>query len=84
MLFFKALSHWLRVGFSLAMCLLLSVKVMVVRERGGCDWEAELTLITPGAGVATQSCQGRSEAVTCWASSSTSAFQVSGVDSLYC
>ena len=44
------------------MCLLPSVKVMVVRERGGCDWEAELTLVTPGAGVATQSCQSRSEA----------------------
>ena len=36
------------------------------------------------AGVATQSPQGWSEAATCWVSGSPSAFQVSGVDSLYC
>ena len=50
-------------GLSAWQCILLSsVKVMVVRERCGCDWEAELTLVTPGTGVATLSCQGWSEA----------------------
>ena len=56
---------------------------MFVRERCGCDWEAELTLVTPGTGVATLSRQGWSEAATCWVSGSPFAFQVSGVDSLY-
>ena len=38
--------------------------------------------MTPGAGVATQSHQGWSEAATGWVSGSPSAFQVSGVYSL--
>ena len=38
----------------------------------------------PWAGVATQSRQGWSGAVTRWVSGSPSAFQVSRVDSLYC
>ena len=51
---------------------------MFVRERCGCDWETELTLVTPGTGVATLLCQGWSEAATGWLSGSPSAFQVSG------
>ena len=38
--------------------------------------------MTSGAGVATQSHQGWSEAVTGWVIGSPSAFQMSGVDSL--
>ena len=38
--------------------------------------------MTSGAGLATQSQQGWSEAVTGWVSGSPSAFQMSGVDSL--
>ena len=63
--------------FSLVMCPVIFCKVMLVRERCSCDWEVELTQVTPGAGVATQSRQGWSEAATCWASGSPSAFQVS-------
>ena len=42
--------------------LLLSVKALFVKKRCSCDLEAELTGGTPGAGVATQSLQGWSEA----------------------
>ena len=58
-----------------------------------CLWEkgaavtgrlSKLTWVTPGTGVATQSRQGWSAAATCRVSGSPSAFQVSGVDSLYC
>ena len=62
--------------------LLSSVKVIFMRERCSCDWEAELTWVTPGAGVATQSHQGCPEAAIGWVSGSPSAFQMSGVDSL--
>ena len=62
----------------------LPQEAVFLRERCGCDWEAELTWVTPGAGVATQSCQDWPKAGTCWVNGSPSAFQVSGVDSLYC
>ena len=82
-LFLKAFSQGLRMVFW--QCILLSsVKVMFVRERWSCDGKPELTWETPGARVATQSHQGWFEAAACWVSGSPSAFQVSGVDSLYC
>ena len=85
-LFLKDFSQGLEVGLSPWWCVLLSsVRGCVFeRERCGCDCDAELTWVTPGAGVATQSCQCSSEATTCWVNGSPSAFQVSGVDSLYC